>query len=208
MSAIPWGSVWDMTTDPKLKPLDLGASGRQFAENLKRIRALRGASLRELSQQLKEVRLSADAINKIEKQQRRATVDELVALAVALRVNPSALLLPRTVHGDAEITGRGTVPAERAWKWADGKRPLDVPPDDDGSAVLDFRLHARPEGARSVELSVAEIRAAYRAGQFDDYPPEIRKSLGARAASQPGDGWNPETGEVRFAEDDQEEDKT
>ena len=206
MPAIPWGSVWHMTTDPKLKPLDLGASGRQFAENLKRIRALRGVSLRKLSQKLKEVRLSADAINKIEKQQRRATVDELMALSVALRVTPSTLLLPPTIQGNAEITGHGEVPAKRAWKWADGKRPLDVPPGDDGSAVLDFRLHARPEGARAVEILPKEMRATYRAGRYDDWPPAARKILGVMAANEPGDRSNPKTGEVIFH--DQEEDDT
>ena len=84
------------TNEPKLKPLELGPTGRQLAENVKRYRKRRSLSLRELSQCIEGVKLSPDAINKIEKQQRRANTDELTALAVALDVNVSALLLPLT----------------------------------------------------------------------------------------------------------------
>lgn len=184
-----------------------GETARTMGRNVARLRDARSLSTTKLSAKLQEagVPMQPSAITRMEKGERRPTVDELMALAVVLGVNPSALLLPPTTEGEAELSGRGKVPASVAWKWVDGKRPLDTPPGDDGSAALDFRLHARPEGARTVELSTAEIRAAYRSGQFNDYPPEARKTLGAMAASRPGDKWNPKTGDVIFAEEDQEE---
>ena len=139
--------------------IELAASGRAVAANVKRLRKDRGWSLRALSEALAAVGrgLSQDAINKIEngaekdtaKQIRRVDVDDLVALAVVFGVNPSALLLPDTTSGDAEITGVGAVPAADAWKWADGKRPLGIPEGDDGTAILDFTRWARPQGLRS-----------------------------------------------------------
>ncbi|NNN36056.1 helix-turn-helix transcriptional regulator [Streptomyces sp. S3(2020)] len=143
--------------------IELGASGRAVAANVKRLRKARGWSLRALSEALAAAGrgLSQDAINKIEngaeedtkKQIRRVDVDDLVALAVVFGVNPSTLLLPDTTSGDAEITGvEGAVPATDAWKWADGKRPLRIPEGDDGTATLDFTRWARPQGLRNTFL--------------------------------------------------------
>lgn len=140
--------------------IELSASGRAVAANVKRLRKARGWSLRVLSEQLSAVGrgLSQDAINKIEngseqgtgKQIRRVDVDDLVALAVVFEVNPSTLLLPDTTSGETEVTGvAGPVPAEDAWKWADGKRPLRIPEGDDGTAILDFTRWARPQGLRN-----------------------------------------------------------
>lgn len=79
--------------------------------------------------------LSADAINKIEngrerepgaappKQVRRVDVDDLVALALALNVSPSDLLLPPTA--DAEniyLAPTYQVSSGTAWQWAAGLR--------------------------------------------------------------------------------------
>lgn len=140
----------------------MGPTARTVADNLRRLREARGMSLRALSAELKKVgrNLSADALNKIEngrtlppeaeapKQIRRADVDDLMALAVVLKVNPSAMLLPHTAEGSVELTGADEVDAETLWRWADGFRPLDVPEGDDGTAYVDFQLHARPPGAR------------------------------------------------------------
>lgn len=139
--------------------IELSDSGRAVAANVKRLRKARGWSLKALSEQLDAVgrKLSQDAINKIEngaekatqKQIRRVDVDDLIAFAVVFNVNPSTLLLPDTIKGEAAITGVGTVPAEDAWKWADGRRPLQIPAEDDGTSILDFTRWARPEGLRN-----------------------------------------------------------
>jgi len=151
--------------------IELGATGRAVAANVKRLRKERGMSLRALSEALATVGrgLSQDAINKIEngaekdtpKQIRRVDVDDLMALAVVLNVNPSALLLPHDVvgrsAGNAEITGVGEVPGWLAWGWADGVCPLVDPEEDpDGAKWLDYAMNSRPAGwnpSRSVGLN-------------------------------------------------------
>ncbi|GAA3037122.1 helix-turn-helix domain-containing protein [Streptomyces glomeratus] len=147
--------------------IELGASGRAVAANVKRLRQARGWSLRALSEALDGVgrKLSQDAINKIEngakpdaKQIRRVDVDDLVALAAVLRVNPSALLLPLTDDPaqTIELTGVGEVDAERAWDWVDGEMPIeDVKPGDPTGAILQFQLYARPSGRR-MQLGVGD----------------------------------------------------
>ena len=75
----------------------------------------------------------------------------LVALAIELGVNPSALLLPRSCTADepVDLTPAVLVPAWAAWAWADGRLPL--PADPDGSTTkerfareVDFSRNARP----------------------------------------------------------------
>lgn len=141
-------------------------------------------SLRALSAELKKMgrSLSADAINKIEngrtlepgakvpKQIRRADVDDLMALAIVLGVNPSSLLLPNTVEGSVDLTGATAVEAKALWKWADGIRPLHVPEGDDGSAQADFQLHARPAGARQYGVHGPGRQAPMEALRFSRTP--------------------------------------
>jgi hypothetical protein len=85
----------------------------------------------------------------MEKGERVVTADELVALAVAFGVSPSALLLPLDdSHSRTTlITGAGEVPLDVAWDWADGKRTLRAPADSD-TANLEFMLNGRPPGRR------------------------------------------------------------
>ncbi|MFE9065042.1 helix-turn-helix domain-containing protein [Streptomyces violaceusniger] len=147
--------------------IELGPNGRAVAANVKRLRAARGMSLRALSEALEKAGrgLSQDAINKIEngakpdaKQIRRVDVDDLVALAVALRVNPSALLLPLTDDPSqtVKITGFGEVGADRAWDWVDGEMPIErIEPGDPTGAILQFQVDARPAGRR-MQLGVAD----------------------------------------------------
>lgn len=120
------------------------------AANVRRLREGRRYTLRSLAQALTEAGwpLSADSLNKIEKGTRRVDVDDLMALAVVLGVHPAALLLPFTATDDMEITGHGAVPADTAWRWMEGRRPLDVPDGDDGSAHVQFEQHAHPWGLR------------------------------------------------------------
>ncbi|MGW8953026.1 helix-turn-helix domain-containing protein [Streptomyces sp. NPDC055709] len=148
--------------------IELGPNGRAVAANVKRLRTARGMSLRALSEALSEVGrgLSQDAINKIEngaksdaKQVRRVDVDDLVALAAVLRVNPSALLLPPTDDPaeTVDITGVGPVSADRAWDWIDGELPVEqIKPGDPTGAILQFQLYARPAGRR-MQLGASEV---------------------------------------------------
>ena len=129
---------------------ELGQTGRYVARNVARIRSAQGLSTMRLATMLVGAgrTIAPTAITRIESGERRVDVDDLVALAAALNVNPSALLLPPTADGEVDVTGAGAVQAEEAWAWMDGERPLlDA---DDENIVLGFQLHARPPGRRSI----------------------------------------------------------
>lgn len=129
------------------RAVEMGPTGKTVAENLARLRKTRGLSTRQLSAELERRgrSLSPSGITRMEKADRHVTADELVALAAALGVNPSALLLPLKDGPDESIdlTGIGTVGAGEAWDWADGSRPLQTARGD-LDALLDFDLYARP----------------------------------------------------------------
>lgn len=151
---ISMASIEIMTTGR----IELSASGRAVAANVKRLRAARGMSLRALSEALGKVgrSLSQDAINKIEngseqgttKQIRRVDVDDLVALAIALGVSPATLLLPQDARGTAEVTGAGEVEATLAWRWMWCQEPLILPDGEEEAdrAQVEFMLNSRPIG--------------------------------------------------------------
>jgi transcriptional regulator with XRE-family HTH domain len=129
----------------------LGPTGETLRENVRRLREDQRLTYVELSDRLSAAGrpIPVLGLRRIERGERRVDADDLVALAVVLGVNPSTLLLPYTVEGDTEITGAGTVPARAAWGWADGENPVQLPADDDGTALVDFTRAARPPGLRS-----------------------------------------------------------
>lgn len=138
--------------------IELGASGRAVAANVRRLRKARGWSLRALSEALAEVGrgLSQDAINKIEngaeegttRQIRRVDTDDLVALAVVFGVSPAALLVPFTQwpFDSVSVTGAGEIPAVAAWEWANGKHRLTYEADRRRETQdKEYELHGQPE---------------------------------------------------------------
>jgi transcriptional regulator with XRE-family HTH domain len=97
-------------------------------------------------------------LSEIENGGRRVTVDDLMALAVALDVTPNDLLLPLYISQEpVEVTALGSVDPKDLWRWADGVDglPLDPPaglgpaetgsPEDDGPA--DRVRHPSPRQA-------------------------------------------------------------
>jgi len=116
--------------------IEIGAVGRRVAENLARMRGSEKATYTDLSQWLDRLGrpLSAETLGKVEKQERRIDVDDLVALAVALDTTPNRLLLTGTADDaePVELTPEAIVSALDAWKWAVGEQPLPArtaPPD-------------------------------------------------------------------------------
>jgi transcriptional regulator with XRE-family HTH domain len=132
--------------------IDRGVTAVTVSDNVKRLMKARGLSYEGLSRELGKVGrpILATGLVKIVNGTRRVDVDDLMALAVALRVNPSTLLLPSTTRRDEmyDLTGASGIPAHQVWDWADGKAPL-VDPDGDESD-WDWQVHARPPGRRSL----------------------------------------------------------
>lgn len=140
-----------MTQPPRTPTQITDPTGRAVAANVRRIRdEVRGWSTYELSRKLAKLGrpIAPSALSKVERGERRVDVGDLMALALALRVNPNALLLPATVQGEIEMTGASARPAGDVWEWAEGGRPLDLPVNDDGTAHNLFQTDARPSGRR------------------------------------------------------------
>lgn len=78
------------------RAIEIGNVGEHVAANVVRLRKVRGLSVYSLSASLAKSGRSIppSGITRIELVQRRVDVDDLVALAAALRVTPSQLLLP------------------------------------------------------------------------------------------------------------------
>ncbi|MFE9432339.1 helix-turn-helix domain-containing protein [Streptomyces sp. NPDC006640] len=138
------------------KAIEQGPTAATVAANIRRIRNARGMSTYELSRRLAKIEcpLAPSALAKVERGERQVGVDELMTLAVTLGVSPSALLLPPTDDPGTKVsvTGAGAVPADEAWDWVDGRRSLDQPCSDLGTAALEFALYSRPPIRRNREI--------------------------------------------------------
>ena len=84
-------------SDDTTARVPLGPVGRYVIENLTQLREARRLTYRELADRLEELGrpIPTLGLSRIEKGTRRVDADDLVALAIALGVNPAALLLPR-----------------------------------------------------------------------------------------------------------------
>jgi transcriptional regulator with XRE-family HTH domain len=166
---------------------ELGPTGSRLAENVKAIRERLPLTTEQLAQRITGLGrpMRANTITKIEKGQRRVDIDDAVALAVALEVNLTTLVLPYTTKGTVQLTETTTVDAADAWNWADGRRPLRVPEGDDGSALVDFQRHARPRNRRSwnVTTPAGMLAAASETGNArPEKIRELREALGYPAS--------------------------
>ncbi|NXY93517.1 helix-turn-helix transcriptional regulator [Streptomyces sp. BR123] len=131
---------------------------------MRRLRECRGLSVYRLASLLLVGGrpIAPSAIAKVERGERQVTVDELTALAAALDVSPSALLLPSTDEPtvDVCITGVGPVPASEAWDWMDGRRRLDRPCPDLRTAAVEYALYSRPPIRRAETLATHSSETA------------------------------------------------
>jgi transcriptional regulator with XRE-family HTH domain len=157
---------------------DIGPTGRTVAFNLRRIRRQVGVDLRTLSKSLATSgrAISPSGLSKVENGDRRVDVDDLMALAIALDVNPHALLLPPTSTAgiQVEVTGAGRVRADALWGWARGAQLL-IP-----STV-------RPAWLEGSSLGPNEIKAEIdRARQIEEE--DFRMRVDPRLADNAGPG--------------------
>lgn len=126
------------------KAIALGSTAEVFATNITRFRGLRGMTLADLSERMAEIgrSMTGNTISTIENKQRRADVDDVMALAAALDVSPAALLMPHVDPADSTDpsdlsllyerdvrTSASTEPVEagQLWLWLTGESPLTAP---------------------------------------------------------------------------------
>lgn len=107
--------------------MDLGPTGETVAYNVRRLRGER--TYKEVSEQLGKIGrpIPPLAVRRIEEGARRVDADDLLALAVVLGVNPSALLFPPAMGSDIMLRTTGIkqhVPSEALWDWATGTQAL------------------------------------------------------------------------------------
>lgn len=110
------------------------------------LRRERRLSVRNLSARLDEhgVKLLPSGILKIESNDRRVYVRELVALAIALDAVPNRILLPGAADDTpCALTSSVTVPVRDAWQWASGEVPRIWPPWGEDSTIETSELRRR-----------------------------------------------------------------
>lgn len=103
-----------------------GPVGKRVAANVSDLREAKGMNQPQLAKAVTDlgVVMHATGVSKIELADRRVDADDLVALAIALGVTPSRLLLTAGAEGQVELTPNVTVHASDAWKWAAGEEPF------------------------------------------------------------------------------------
>lgn len=170
--------LWLMT-EKRVPTKVTDATGLTVAANVRRIRERKGLSTYQLATELKKVGrpIAASAIGKIERAERRVTVDELMALAVVLDINPSTLLFPPNDRGVDEIEllpegapdgGPLRFTAWKLWQWADGKEPLFVDLEHEAQSFLDFVRLARPPKRMVTETAEYMRKAVREAEEYGD----------------------------------------
>ncbi|MET7983006.1 helix-turn-helix transcriptional regulator [Streptomyces sp. NPDC005281] len=133
-------------TEEKKNPL--GPTGERLRLNIARLREARGMTKKDLSERVAELGrvIPPLGISRVEAGTRRIDADDLVALALALRVSVNALLLPTVGDGseEVELTERVALSATDAWQWADGDKPASKAEVDEHGDLLRYRLDSRP----------------------------------------------------------------
>lgn len=150
------------------------------AGNVAEVRDLRRLSVRALADRLAEIGhpILASGISKIENAERKVSVEDLVALALALDVSPVRLLLPAE-PGEDEIAltpGRSAT-WDRAWRWAVGEQPIEPTADPKPTSV---------RGRGPLRLADARIKAFItenRPFEEDQYVREVARAIDAREPS-------------------------
>lgn len=146
-----------------------GATAKRVRTNLVELRRQRLVSLRTLSARLDRLGhpLLASGLSKLESGTRRADVEDLVALALALDVAPNRLLLTGMAGDERiELTSEVVASESTVWRWATGEAALPVDLWADKPAAIDldrarrFRRENRPHDHSDQTLfkDVAEHR--------------------------------------------------
>lgn len=189
-----------MDNDEGVKPV-----AARVAENVRALRTERGLDLADVAEGMAELGrpLSLNGVSKIERGKRGIDVDDLVALALALDVSPLRLLLtPGAGEDQVALTAKIGTSERRAWEWATGEIPLDVP--EVPFIHAGHRVSTPPESRPDLQLGARRARAgAFRAvnrphveggdwtmEQVRPYESDLTATaLAAKAAHEAGVPW-------------------
>ena len=113
------------------KEPEIGPTATTVAANVKRLRDDQNLSYTQVSERLAALAnwsVSPVGVRRIEDGERRVTVDDLFALAVALGVSPTTLLIPNADDGGESVVATGITEkfdAEQLWKWMHIEESID-----------------------------------------------------------------------------------
>lgn len=117
----------DMEEKKKRQVNQVAETGHTVATNIKRLRGT--MQYKQLAEKLAEVGrpIAELGLRKIESDERKVDVDDLMAFAVVFGVSPLTLLMPE--YASSTVTTRITgvdspVSSLIAWSWARGDKPL------------------------------------------------------------------------------------
>jgi transcriptional regulator with XRE-family HTH domain len=142
----------------------LGPTGETVRANIIRLRAYQRLGYTELSERLKDIDkpITPMGLRRIENGGRRVDTDDLFALAVALGVSPTTLLVPDAYVGDEEVAVTGVTEgsnAEQLWKWMRIEESIDPDPE---AELLDFWMAALPMWKK--RQTIKRIKAQFSGG--------------------------------------------
>ncbi|NKS20853.1 helix-turn-helix domain-containing protein [Rhodococcus hoagii] len=128
--------------------VEIGPTGETVRTNIAKARKDQHLTLRDLAERLAANGrpLAHNTLSEIERGARRVDVDDLFAIAVALDVSPSVLLVPASDDGDELVAATGVtepLPARDVRNFVDGLYPLG-PARQSRIDALQFALRALP----------------------------------------------------------------
>lgn len=131
---------------PKAK-MDLGPSGEYARHRLKELRGR--ITYAELSRMLEELGrpIPTLGLRRIEAGERRMDIDDLMALSVALKVSPLALLMPDSESSEETFAITANLEPARAdviWQWLTANEPLTGTPRGFGTTWAELRAASWP----------------------------------------------------------------
>ncbi|MFI6331898.1 helix-turn-helix domain-containing protein [Micromonospora chersina] len=183
------------------KRIEPGPLAKQVAESIKRIREDRRITYAEVSERLAELgrTIPVLGLSRMEKGDRRVDLDDLVAIAAALRVPPIWLLFPAgRDQPDIEVLPGVRVPVEAALAWFTGDAEAFADAFGHGAYDADsdlFESYELPEGIDtnwSEEVRPLWLYRQHRRYVRDWYDTWPRVSRAQAASDQPA-------GKVGFA---------
>lgn len=139
---------------PEITPAEV------FSHELRATRERKGWTQHQLAQELQRLdyHMVRSQITKIESGQRKATLDDVLAIALALGVPPLALVIPRNDAGSVRLAGNVTMSAPTAIAWW---REVDVLSRGDAQSER-FFYDSMPDRLAQLTREVPEIVAIFR----------------------------------------------